>query len=47
MKYEVTLSKPDGYVFRYAFETIAEVRDFMARTVAVMLPREQLTFRAI
>lgn len=45
--YEVTITRADGYVFRTAFDTIDEVREFMTRAAAVLLPRETLTFRTL
>ncbi len=44
MNFEVTITRPDGYVFRNAFATIAEVREFMERAAMVLLPRETLSF---
>lgn len=44
MKYVVTLTRPDGYVFRNAFATIEEARAFMASATRVLLPGESLSF---
>jgi hypothetical protein len=44
MTYEVTITDRSGYVFRNAFATIDEVREFMARATLVLLPGETLSF---
>lgn len=44
MKYEVTITRPDGYVFRNAFATIEEAREFMASATHVLFPGESLSF---
>lgn len=47
MNYQVTITRADGHVFNNAFSTIAEVRDFLALTALVLLPRETVSFRVL
>lgn len=42
MRYTVTLTRADGYVFNNGFDTLQEAREFLAQAAAVLFPGETL-----
>lgn len=46
-KFQVTITRVDGYVFRNAFETISEARDFVKLASSVLFPGETIRLETI
>ena len=47
MNYVVTIKRTDDHVFNNGFETLEEVREFIALAALVLLPGETVSYKSL